>query len=158
MARQSLVSVELNAADTSPPSQFKSCIICVHVQAAPNAAMDPTSATEILNLSASSPLPIPVGRAQDKAGADGDVDKENGLSGFSPRLAGTSPSREPIAPYQALPVTSATITENYTPALPVIDQEHMTPEVSWRRPSIFEIDRLLTFTSPPRNSRAASTV
>ena len=86
---------------------------------------------EILALSASAPLPIPVG-LENKANANGVEDeKENGLYGLSPRsLQGTSPSREPIAPYQALPVMAATITHNMTAALPVFEPSEMSHEVN----------------------------
>ena len=89
--------------------------------------------TEILALSAAAPLPIPVGR-EDKGHANGiNEDKENGLLGQSPRLAGSSPRSQPVAPYQALPVTAATISEHITAALPVIDHAKLTQEVSLPR-------------------------
>ena len=88
------------------------------------------NATEILTLSASSPLPVPVGR--EPKGLDNGVDdKENEIFGLSPTsLSGTSPIREPIVPYQALPVTAAIITEHLTDALPVMEPTEMTHEVS----------------------------
>jgi hypothetical protein len=84
---------------------------------------------EIIALAASSPLPIPVGRAE-KGLENGDNDeKENGVFGQSPSsLQGTSPREIPF-PYQALPVTTATITEHLTPALPVIEPSTMSHEV-----------------------------
>ena len=84
---------------------------------------------EIIALSASSPLPIPVGR-EDKGLENGHSDeKENGIFGQSPSsLAGSSPRELPF-PYQALPVTAATITEHLTDALPIIEQAQMTHEV-----------------------------
>lgn len=85
---------------------------------------------EIIALSASSPLPIPVGR-ENKGLQNGHSDeKENGVFGQSPSsLQGTSPRELPF-PYQALPVTTATITEHLTPALPVIEPSTLSHEVS----------------------------
>ena len=86
---------------------------------------------EILVLSASLPMPIPVGRENKANSNDVDDEKENGVYGLSPRaLLGTSPTLEPIAPYQALPLTAATITHNMTAALPVFEPSEMTHEVS----------------------------
>jgi len=79
--------------------------------------------SEILALSSSGPLPIPIG------GDGRNRDDENGVAGYSPRLLGASPTREPIAPYQALPVTAQLITEHITPALPVIDHSKLTEGV-----------------------------
>lgn len=134
--------------------------------ASPPSNLGVQTAAEIFTLSASSPLPIPVGRG-DKGHTNGvNHDKENGggLYGVSPPVLGTSPlgtsPREPIAPYQALPVTAVTITEHITPALPVLEPSKMTHEVR----------RLFQFFSPiisphpsrhlfppPRSSRPGST-
>jgi hypothetical protein len=88
---------------------------------------------EIMALSASSPLPVPIGR-EDKGLENGhSEEKENGVYGQSPSsLQGTSPRELPF-PYQALPVTTATITEHLTPALPVIEPSQMSHEVGLER-------------------------
>lgn len=84
---------------------------------------------------ASQPLPVPVVSNDGKAADDILLDKENtGIQGQSPRswngsIAGSSPRKDPVAPYQALPVTPQTITEHLTPALPVIDRGSMSQEV-----------------------------
>lgn len=87
---------------------------------------------EILALSAALPLPIPVGRDEKVHAERLKEEKENGvLFGQSPpRPAGSSPRSQPIAPYQALPITASVITEHITPALPVIDHTRMSQEVS----------------------------
>ncbi len=83
---------------------------------------------EIYALAGSSPLPIPVG-GRELAGSS--PPRCYDVLGSSPpvELFGTSPRREPCAPYQALPVTAQCITEHLTPALQVIDGSMMTPEV-----------------------------
>jgi hypothetical protein len=84
---------------------------------------------EILALSASSPLPIPVGREEKGVGNGHSDEKENGVFGQSPSsLQGTSPRELPF-PYQALPVTSFVITEHLTPALPVIEPSSLSHAV-----------------------------
>jgi hypothetical protein len=81
---------------------------------------------EIMALAASSPLPVPVGR---EANGVENGNSENGIYGLSPTsLQGTSPVKLPF-PYQALPVTSAVITEHLTPALPVIEPSTLSHEV-----------------------------
>jgi hypothetical protein len=92
--------------------------------------METLNSAEIIALSASSPLPIPVGR-EDRGLERGHSDeKENGVFGQSPTsLQGSSPRELPF-PYQALPVTTATITEHLTPALPVIEPSTLSHEVS----------------------------
>ena len=90
---------------------------------------------EIVALS-SQPVPIPILVHDDKAAGD-DIfaNVDSGIYGQSPRswggsIAGGSPKKDPVAPYQALPVTAQTITEHLTPALPVIDRGNMTDEVN----------------------------
>jgi hypothetical protein len=88
---------------------------------------------EIYALAGSSPLPIPVG-GRELAGSS--PPRCYDVLGSSPpvELFGTSPRREPCAPYQALPVTAQCITEHLTPALQVIDGSTMTPEVRANAP------------------------
>lgn len=83
-------------------------------------------AREILSLSLSDPLPVPV--ANGGAVANGLDHKIVNTLGSSP--TGASPLKNPVAPYQALPITPQIITENITPALPVFDRSKMTQEVS----------------------------
>lgn len=84
---------------------------------------------KILALSIAEPLPIPVGSERKVNGVEDGEDRESDLLGQSPRLLGSSPSKEPIAPYQALPVCAQTITEHITPALPVVDHSKLSKEV-----------------------------
>jgi len=97
--------------------------------------MEQANSAEIIALAASSPLPIPVGRDNKGLERGNSDEKENGVFGMSPRsLQGSSPQgsspRELPFPYQALPVTTATITEHLTPALPVIECSTLSHEVS----------------------------
>lgn len=88
---------------------------------------------EIIALSSSSPLPVPVNGNQMNGVEDGD--HVNGHSPNSLGLLGASPRKGDqiaVAPYQALPVTAATITEHITPALPVIEHGTMSQEVGWQ--------------------------
>jgi hypothetical protein len=88
---------------------------------------------EIFALSATGPLPMPVRDEEKSVGRSSDGGlyglSPRSMSGTSPRLAGTSPKKDPIAPYQALPVTADAITEHLTEELPVIDRGNMTQEV-----------------------------
>jgi hypothetical protein len=99
--------------------------------------------SEILALSTACPIPIPVNKQGDK-GIDAEDDYY--VNGSSPPVSARRLT-EPIAPYQAMPVTfeaaepSDLITRNLTPALPVIEGE-LDHEVCTERPH-FPADSLL---------------
>lgn len=87
---------------------------------------------EIVSLALHEALPVPIERQSGKgaAGREDSQEKENCGS----RQQQQQPKRKaeaPVAPYQALPVTGA-ITHNFTPALPVLDQEDIGAEVRGR--------------------------
>ncbi len=108
---------------------------------------------DIVSLASSAKLPIPVVR-QSKTSENGD-----GVLGTSPSGRYLSsltqpPSvpipHEPVAPYQALPIT---ITHNITPALPVIDRDDLTPQVTPDSVGIFRICFGADGASPPTACR-----
>lgn len=82
---------------------------------------------QILPLSTYQHPPVPVERQGKAAQAPS---RQQGQSARSPEPAGQHEEREePIAPYQALPVSGTTITHNITPALPVIEESELSQEV-----------------------------
>lgn len=84
---------------------------------------------QILPLSLSSRMIQPVGKE-----ADPRCHEE---STAAPAARTAACSSEPVAPYQALPVSGDLITHNITPALPVIEGNELSQEVGggWPRPS-----------------------
>lgn len=90
---------------------------------------------EILSLSASSKLPVPLERQLKGTRLQSD-EKENGNEAHelqsTNRIAAANGSHEAVAPYQALPVIGRTITEHLTPPLPVLNAEEFTQEVIQR--------------------------
>lgn len=80
----------------------------------------------ILPLSVRGPLPKPVTKSPPpRADSAEDELVSSGVDGASPRATS--------AAYQALPVSGALITHNYTPALPVLDADELDKEVRKRR-------------------------
>lgn len=86
---------------------------------------------QIVSLATQCHMPVPVERQGKGAPRENSTDKENLLESQSSQQQAPKQKRaEPIAPYQALPVTAdSVITHNITPALPVIEEHELSPEV-----------------------------
>ncbi len=91
-----------------------------------------TSMSDAISLASSLPLPVPA--------SEGDEtfrhvpSKRQGLKSNSNKSLKTENSTENVVPYQALPVQGPLISLNYTPALAVLEPDHLHKEVGrWRQ-------------------------
>lgn len=88
--------------------------------------------SDAISLASSLPLPVPA--------SEGDEvfrhvpSKRQGLKANSSKNLKTENSTESVVPYQALPVQGPLISLNYTPALAVLEPDHLHKEVGrWRQ-------------------------
>ena len=84
--------------------------------------------SEAVALASSLPLPAPAGDDADES-LRRFPSKRQSLKNHTSKHLATQTSTDNVAPYQALPVQGPLISLNYTPALAVLEPDHLRKEV-----------------------------
>ncbi len=97
-----------------------------------------TAMSDAISLASSLPLPVPASESEETFRRV--PSKRQGLKSNSSKSSKTEDSTENVVPYQALPVQGPLISLNYTPALAVLEPDHLRKEVGrWRQYGLFVV-------------------
>ena len=87
--------------------------------------------SDAISLASSLPLPVPASEGEETFRHV--PSKRQGIKSNSSKQLKVENSIENVVPYQALPVQGPLISLNYTPALAVLEPDHLRKEVGrWR--------------------------
>ena len=88
--------------------------------------------SDAISLASSLPLPVPATESEETFRRV--PSKRQGFNSHSSKTLKTENSTDNMVPYQALPVQGPLISLNYTPALAVLEPDHLRREVGrWRQ-------------------------